>query len=166
MAAQEVDHNASSMNINEEWSSPAEFKNWHFAEISIGRSRQVCSVFHSNTPVGVVPYWFDDPEHPQRALPLLKSMEPTNLGDYGDILKRGDNMSVFVALCKLLDDLPDPLMSVQCIHWIEQRRNLKDQTDKAQSAKSALHGVQLHLAQRRRDFDQLMQRLCGSHVGF
>jgi hypothetical protein len=165
MAVNDVDHNARSMVINEEWADPQEFKNWQFAEISIGRTKQVCSIFHSATPVGVVPYWFDDPDHPQRALPLLKSMAPVNLGDYGSILKQGDNMLIFVALCKLLDDLPDPLVSVQCIHWIEQRRNVKEQSDKSQAAKMSLHAVQLHLSQRRREFDQIMQRLCGSQFG-
>lgn len=150
------------MRTNEEWASPEEFKNWHFAEVNIGRRRQVCSIFHSTTPIGVVPYWYDDPDYPQRALPLLKSMSPKNLGDYGTILKSEKNRSIFVALCKILDDLPDPLITVHCIQWIDQRRMFKENTDTILMVNNALNGVYLQMTKRRREFETLMQRLCAA----
>lgn len=149
------------MQINEEWACPDDFRNWHFVELNIGKHRHVCSIVHCDTPLGIVPYWYDDHDHPQRALPLLKSMEPVDLGDYGMILQRGENMAIFVALCKILDDLPDPLIAVQCIQWISERKSLREHPDKVRTTRSALHGIQVHLTSKRREFDQLMQRLCG-----
>ena len=148
------------MHINAPCASPLDFPNWHYVEASIGRSRQVCAIFHSNTPAGLVPYWYDDPDHPQRALPLLTSMSPVSLGDYGTILARGRNMSIFVGICKAIDDLPDPLVAVQVIHWIEKR--LKPDEDVSRFAiRQALHAIQIHQDHRRQDFEHVMQILCG-----
>lgn len=149
------------MRMNDECVDAVSFPNWHFAEANIGQTRQVCSIFHCQTPVGTVPYWYDDPDHPQRALPLLQSMSPIVLGDYGAVLARGRNKTIFVALCKVIDDLPDPLVTVQVIHWIESRFKPTDEITRM-VIKQGLHAIELYHKQRRRDFDFVFQMLCGA----
>lgn len=141
-----------------------EFPPWFYAEIeTISGDKRVVSLFHVPTPVGNVVYWYDDPINPQRTMPLLKAMKPINLGDYGAFLQRDDNLSVFVALCKSIQDLPDPLSAVQIIHWIANRRmhRVDAEDDLASLVSLALKAMQEATMRRRAEFEYMMRVLAG-----
>lgn len=147
------------MQFNEEVAPAAEFPPWHYAEVRIGKERRIVAVFHCETPAGLVAYWYDDPQHPQRALPLLRSMRPVCLGDYGLVLRQEDHMEIFVAICKAIDDLPVPLLMVQAIYWIK-RRGLELATNERLVAKQAMSAVEQAAQRRRRAYDKVLQNLC------
>ncbi len=146
------------MRIIEETAKAEHFPAWHYAAITIGSERRVVAIFHSQTPAGPVPFWYDDPENPQRALPLLMSMSPENLGDYGEYLKRDENMRVFVAICKAIQDLPDPLFAIQAIEWVKAR-NIFSETNQRMVALQAMNAVEIAAQRRRRHFDQVISAL-------
>lgn len=148
------------MRINEAYVSAKDFPAWHYVELKIGEERRVAAVFHNETPAGTIPFWYDDPDHPQRALPLLESMEPINLGDYGSVLQRDKNMEIFVALCKAIDDLPEPLITVQCIQWLNERQMFTPGSARI-AVRHALNSIDMALKRRRSAFDDVMTRLCG-----
>lgn len=141
-----------------------EFPPWFYAEIQAGSGeKRVVSLFHVPTPVGNVVYWYDDAENPQRTMPLLKAMKPVNLGDYGAFLQRDDHMSIFVALCKAIEDLPDPLQAVQVIHWVTQRQQNGIDPDAELSAVVllAMSTMQELTKRRRAEFEYMMRVLAG-----
>lgn len=150
-----------SMRFNDRCASPIEFPNWHFAEVSIGSARQACAICHCSTPAGTIPYWYDDPERPQHALPLIQSMSPIMLGDYGAVLARGRNKSIFVALCKVISDLPDPLLTVQVIYWIEKRLAPNENVSPL-DIRQALNAIELYQQKRRHDIELVFQALYGA----
>lgn len=143
-----------------EWVSPEEFPDWFFVEVIIGNEFRVASIFHVKTPAGKVPYWYEDPENQHRGLPLLTSMKPELLGDYGSFLEDGNNMKLFVALCKSINDLPDPLLAVQAIRWIN-RRQLDLSADLQSVASQAINSVTQGIKRRRREFEHVMNLIMG-----
>lgn len=146
----------------DQYVDPDEFPAWFYAEIeAAGGEKRVVSLFHVLTPVGNVVYWYDDSENPQRTMPLLSAMRPINLGDYGGFLQQDDNMSIFVALCKALQDLPDPLQAVQAIHWIVQRNLYDAKADLNRIVLQALHSTAQSTKQRRSEFEYMMRVLAG-----
>lgn len=141
-----------------------EFPPWFYAEIEAGSGeKRVVSLFHVPTPVGNVVYWYDDPENPQRTMPLLKAMKPVNLGDYGAFLQRSDHMSIFVALCKSIEDLPDPLHAVQIIHWVthRQQNRVGPEVDLRAVVLLAMNAMQEVTKRRRAEFEYMMRVLAG-----
>lgn len=136
------------------------FPPWFYAEVESGSGeKRVVSLFHVPTPVGNVVYWFDDPETPQRTMPLLSAMKPVNLGDYGEFLRKDNHMSIFIALCKAIEDLPDPLQAVQVIHWIKVRDALKISGNSSLSelVLLALTSLQEAAKKRRLEFEYMMR---------
>lgn len=141
-----------------------DFPPWFYAEIESGSGeKRVVSLFHVPTPVGNVVYWYDDPENPQRTMPLLSAMKPVNLGDYGAFLQEEDNMSIFVALCKSIEDLPDPLRAVQVIHWVKNHQQHSAEAEKSLSALVTVALDTLHeiTKRRRAEFEYMMRVLAG-----
>lgn len=146
----------------EDYASPSDFPDWFFAEIDVSGQRRVASLFHVASPLGPVVYWFDDHEHPQRVMPLLTSMHPENLGDYGAFLQLGENMRSFVAVCKLLDDLPDPLYAMQVIRWMNRNAQRDEELDAPDLVRRAFQALRAQTVRRRADFDFVMSVLTGS----
>lgn len=137
-----------------------DFPAWYYAELLIGGEARVISVFHVKTPSGVIPYWYEDPENQHRGLPLTKSMRPKLLGDYGSILAAENNIKIFVAICLEIDDLPDPLLAVQVIQWVNAQQS--PWMENIQPAISdALRDVNCRLKQRRQEFERVMGILMG-----
>lgn len=146
---------------SDECVSAADFPAWLYAEITVGNEYRVVSIFHVTTPAGVVPYWYEDSENQHRGLPLLRSLRPTLLGDYGSYLQEGENLQWFVAICKVKDDLPDPLLAVQVIRWLD-RRKISIASDLAKnSVATAMKAVQEGVKRRRKEFDQVMSIITG-----
>lgn len=146
----------------DQYVDPDDFPAWFYAQVEAGGGeKRVVSLFHVLTPVGNVVYWYDDPENPQRTMPLLSAMRPINLGDYGGFLQQGENMSIFVALCKALEDLPDPLQAVQAIHWINQRNLYDAKADVNRVALQSLHSIEQSTKHRRSEFEYMMRVLGG-----
>jgi hypothetical protein len=146
--------------ITEECADSRTFPAWHFAEVTIGDERRIVAISTVETPTGPVPFWYDDPEHPDRLMPLLASMNPVNLGDYATFIHRDDNMSLFVSLCKAIEDLPEPMYAVQAIDWI-RRRGVLNEANQKMVAKQALNAVEQATRKRRGEFDRLLFQLCG-----
>ena len=144
--------------------APKDFPAWFFAEIVVASEPHVVSIFHVRTPSGIVPYWYEDPENQHRGLPLLKSMKPSLLGDYGSFLALDNNMQLFVSLCKALDDLPDPLIGVQVIRWMSRRQNTDgvDGASLADFTKNAMAAVTQGIERRRAEFEQVMSYITGN----
>lgn len=151
------------MKINGECVSADLFPPWHFVEMYIGSELRVGCVVHHVTDTGAAPFWFDDPENPQRAWPLLTFMRPRNLGDYGSILNQASNLQTFVALCKAVDDLPSPLVAVQCLRWLVHY-GPADSTKEKSVVREAHDEVQKALKRRRKAYDAVLERLCGSRA--
>lgn len=144
--------------------SADEFPAWYYAEIKTGGEPRVVSLFHVNTHAGLVPYWYEDPESKYRGLPLLKTLEPVLLGDYGSYLAKGSNMQTFVALCKTLDDLPDPLLAVQVIRSIERRQE-QGGVAAGELGKMVVQALQSNIVsqrKRRAEFNRVMDIITGN----
>lgn len=146
------------MQLAEDCAPFQDFPESHYVEIDVGSERRVALIVHCETPLGTLPFWYDDSLHPQRALPLLQAFKPRDLGDYGAILGRNRNMEIFVAMCKVLNDLPDPLVAVQCIQWL-QGRNPVAATSGRMLVRQALSAVDMALRRRRHEADHVLHRL-------
>lgn len=140
--------------------STEQFPAWFYAEIVIGNEYRVVSIFHVHTPAGLVPYWYEDHENPHRGLPLTKALRPVLLGDYGSYLAEADNMAWFVALCRVLDDLPDPLQTVQVIRWLV-RRGIAYGHNARTDAANALAEVTASMKRRQSDFEKIWSLITG-----
>jgi hypothetical protein len=131
------------------------FPAWHFAEVDLAGERTVVSVVHLALPDGVVVCGYDDPLYPERCTPILAGWGPVNIGDYAMVLHQEGNMELFIALCRALRDLPDPLIAVQSILWM-RRGALGAGADLRELAKQALSASERRLRRRRLQFDRLL----------
>lgn len=147
-----------------EFVSPQAFPAWYFAEIVVAGEFRVVSIFHVSTPSGVVPYWYEDPDNQHRALPLFKSLNATLLGDYGSFLARDSNLQIFVAICKTIDDLPDPLLAVQTIRWVNRRQMDKryQSSHLHELVTEGLNFVKYNIRRRRKEFEHVMAVIFGA----
>lgn len=102
-----------------------EFHPWTFVLLrNVGDGTRVASVHHLKKEDGVEVLWSDDPDRLTELRPLLESMGPLSLGTYEAILESPGCMEIFAAVCRATQDLPEPLLAVQVIHWVMSRRAL------------------------------------------
>ena len=135
-----------------------EFPSWFFAEVDgVGDDPWQVLLVHVETPGGLTVYWGDDPERPRRVFPLMDSMNPKLLGDYGTFLKEKGHLPLFVALSKVLQDLPEPLLVVQVIQRLKSRGVKGTEPFPENTVRAALEWVQKRHERRRAALDEALE---------
>lgn len=137
-----------------------DFPAWCYAEIGTGSGSRVISIFHVNFNGTFIPYWYDDPENRHLGLPLYVSFKPVLLGDYASFLAESNHKMLFVAICKALNDLPDPLQCVQVIRWLENKGLGNALSEELNShVINAVNTIAMEIRNRRAEFHEVMRVL-------
>jgi hypothetical protein len=135
----------------------------HFARLAfLGRNVIAMTVDASvRDPRGrTVPYFIDDPEHPELAQPLLLRHTPVDLGCFEDIVNTPANKPLYFALLTASEELPHTLFLVTAMEWIKRRGGLPEDAGARRAlARQALSVVTGSLQERRDELSAVMKIL-------
>lgn len=157
----------STMKIHGAVASSEQFLAGHFAEITLQGIKTIVEVFHNDCIDDAVPegspgrtkkvaYYWIDPEHPERGTPLFQALNPVNLGPYERIISDPAHKAAYTALVGVAQEIPDGLLMVRAIYWIQKRGGI-DAYDPKLIAKQALSAVSTAAANARKEHDRQMQ---------